>query len=127
MANKYIASNGMIKRFSIVDDVVRGILTKYDIEELCNDPEIIPFLVKRKFKERINPDQWDERYLKRLSDDAITKGFDCRYLVHISDVGRYIRTNYLNSRAKDINTLKSAAELVGLLTLFGIIAFWKTR
>lgn len=93
MINKYIRSNNTMKRYAIIDDIVSGKIDRSDIDDMCQEEQFLQFMVPRNISIKSNIEKWDYAYLYKITEDAISKGFNEEYLMHICDVARYVRTN----------------------------------
>lgn len=104
---KYIIE-GTVKRDRIVADIKRGRLTKEDILELDNNPQISDSYFGSGNLKKISETNWNNKYLDELSLVAVSEAFNKEYLLYLNDVA----TAVLKKSATTERTMKSLKWII---------------
>ena len=125
--NRYI-ENGKVKRDRIVADIIMGEIDESDILELDKDDRISKAYYENEKFERADKNEWDRKYLDKLSLASVSESFNKEYLLHLNEVARFVSKNKINDRANN-KTPKSSGLIVIILfiVIFVFYIFSKTK
>ena len=111
--NRYI-EQGKVKRDRIVTDIIMGKINESNILELDKDDRISKAYFGDEKFEKTDKNQWDRKYLDKLSLASVSESFNKEYLLHLNEVARFVMKNKINDRAND-KTPKSSGLIVIIL------------
>ncbi|MBP3803427.1 MAG: hypothetical protein J6I76_05915 [Oribacterium sp.] len=110
---KYII-DGTVKRDRIVADIKRGRLTKEDILELDNNPQISDSYFGSGNLKKISETNWNNKYLDELSLVAVSEAFNKEYLLYLNEVATAV---LVKNATKDRNMKSLKWVIIGILIL----------
>lgn len=112
--------NGTISRSEIVDDIKNGNLGKEEIAELVKKTNVVDSFIGLDYPNKVNKDQWTEKYLERVVLSSVAESFNEDYLYYLYDVAKYVRDN-ARKRKGYLGAVSIAAGIVVLVVVIVLI------
>lgn len=112
MNSEYVA-NGKVKRGQIVSDILNRKIKKAEIEVLCKYPEIQENFVGSYYSKKRPKNEWNKKYLERLSFVAGVESFNKDYLLYLDEVAEHVTKQSLRSKI----IIGIAALIIGIVVI----------
>lgn len=116
--NKYI-QEGRVMRDRIVTNIIMGEIDESDILELDKDDRISKAYFGNEKFERADKNEWDRKYLDKLSLASVSESFNKEYLLHLNEVARFVSKNKIIERENS-----KMPKGTGLIILFLLIVLF---
>lgn len=117
--NRYI-ENGKVKRDRIVTDIIMGEIDESDIIELDKNEKISKAYFGTGRFEKLDKNEWDRKYLDKLSLASVSESFNKEYLLYLNEVARFVMKNKINERANNKMPKGSGVAVIILCIVFFI-------
>lgn len=95
--HRYFDGN-KIKRETIAMDIRYRRISHEDLMTIISDPKISADFYGNFYKDKIPKNQWDERYLEKLSYAVVSEGFNKDYLLYLEEVANTVSTQKNNTK-----------------------------
>ncbi len=106
--------DGKVSRSRLATAIVRGKISKSDLEELLSDSLIKDACFSHIKLERKPQSEWTEEYLELLSNAAVAENFNEEYLQYLFEVAQYVQRRGQNKAKKNILLVAVAVAAVGI-------------
>lgn len=87
-----------VKREAISMDIRYGKLSHEELLELISDPSISAEFYGNGYNDKLPKEQWDDKYLEKLSYAVVSEAFNKDYLLYLEEVANSISSNKNNSK-----------------------------
>lgn len=112
--SRYI-ENEEVKRGVITQDIKNRRLSRAELEELINNPEISSSFFGKEVDAKKPEAEWDEAYLRRLSYASIGEVFNADYLLYLEKVADKV------SKAKNRSSKKLFERIAVIVAVIAVI------
>lgn len=79
-----------VKRENIAIDIRDQRLSHEELMSIIADPKISAEFYGDSYQDKVSKNQWDEKYLEKLSYAVISEGFNKDYLLYLEEVAGYV-------------------------------------
>lgn len=90
--------SGKVKREAIAMDIRYGRISHTDLMDIITDPDISAEFYGDKYEKKVSKEQWDEKYLEKLSYAVVSESFNRDYLLYLEEVANGISEKKNNSK-----------------------------
>lgn len=90
--------NGRLKRESIAMDIKYHRISHEDLISLISEPEISTEFYGDTYKDKVPRNEWDEKYLDKLSYAVVGESFNKDYLLYLEQVANGIEKEKSNTK-----------------------------
>ena len=87
-----------VKRETIAQDIRYRRLSHEDLLIIISDSEISAAFYGQSYEDKIPKNQWDEKYLEKLSYAVVSEAFNKDYLLYLEEVANSVSAQKNNSK-----------------------------